>query len=977
VTATALAQSITSYTPLIFLKACEATAGSRDVSITPFTATFRAYDGINTQIVTRRLLLNTTSMKEHIRPKYPKTMTSRYTFFAANIRVLGSNSRCPINAAYPYTFCKSFGTSFVLQETKRETGIGIGVDLNLPKEIPYGGVMMTRKLARTLGVKKGDKIILRLFVSELLQQMVVQFNYGRTTASDRIDDSSFYSATAYLPFYITETLNGNMLGKFDADNSDIVITEMKYFMPLLVSHMPWTTARYNKNYNDFINYLRDIKMQEYASQVIFNMENRMEIYKNSNFDEVQNSLIKFSSEISLDLGIFSYRLNLPLYKLLSKLKFVQLFLGITLSLILAILFILGTILIYNILLVSVETKTFEFGVIRMIGLSKTGIAQLIFVQALSFAVPAIILGLIASVPLLMYIGNILESKLSTPIPISPSQSGIIWAVCIGLLIPIISSYYPLKEALKKNLNLALDLVHSKTNAIQISLEFKGKGIPWTQITFGFLALVFGVMVHVMLPLSLLSLNIGLLLGMFFVILIGLIFGLTLLSLNFEHIMERLITMTCFFWTKASFRDLIMKNLVAHKIRNRQTAIMYSLSLGFVVFLMVALHQQLNTMAFSVQAEKGALIEIKSATDGEFLDQKQLESFMANIQDSIESYAWITQDLASYAAQNNLDGVSVTHTGKLYKLNPFIRGVSPTIFQTTLNKFLAINDQDKNTGLDLGEQLYTARGAQGVIIGETYKNQLGVSLDIDTSVIIQIEDGVNSYSEELRVLATLESAPGFTFSRLPSVLQQDMLVSLPTYARLARNVTKSVRDLPMERLLVKAKGDQADLVAKLIQYNADHGSPLLIWNYKDTESNLKSNQETLSFIFMLIEVLAMVFSFFSLVTSMSTNILEQTKEIAVLRAIGMSRRKINFLFVCEAFVLVLSSAIFGVLIGTAVAWVLAAQQVLFTQLPFIFEFPFKGLVVVFIGAVVSAFLSSYVPSSRITKHSIAKIMKIGA
>jgi len=53
--------------------------------------------------------------------------------------------------------------------------------------------------------------------------------------------------------------------------------------------------------------------------------------------------------------------------------------------------------------------------------------------------------------------------------------------------------------------------------------------------------------------------------------------------------------------------------------------------------------------------------------------------------------------------------------------------------------------------------------------------------------------------------------------------------------------------------------------------------------------------------------------------MTTNITEQVKEIAILRALGMTRQRMVYLYVCEAFVLVASSSAFGILIGTIVSF----------------------------------------------------------
>jgi ABC-type antimicrobial peptide transport system permease subunit len=58
-------------------------------------------------------------------------------------------------------------------------------------------------------------------------------------------------------------------------------------------------------------------------------------------------------------------------------------------------------------MISVETKTFEFGVMRMVGLSKTGIINVIILQSFMYVVPAMLVGFVCSVPALILIYTII------------------------------------------------------------------------------------------------------------------------------------------------------------------------------------------------------------------------------------------------------------------------------------------------------------------------------------------------------------------------------------------------------------------------------------------------------------------------------------------------------------------------------------------------------------------------------------------
>jgi ABC-type antimicrobial peptide transport system permease subunit len=90
--------------------------------------------------------------------------------------------------------------------------------------------------------------------------------------------------------------------------------------------------------------------------------------------------------------------------------------------------------------------------------------------------------------------------------------------------------------------------------------------------------------------------------------------------------------------------------------------------------------------------------------------------------------------------------------------------------------------------------------------------------------------------------------------------------------------------------------------------------------------------------MVIIAITMFLCFFSLSSSMSANLYEQSKEIGIMRATGLTKKRVYLLYIYEAFVLVLSSSLLGILIGTIVGFTMTLQQILFTEIPLVFYFP---------------------------------------
>jgi len=161
-----------------------------------------------------------------------------------------------------------------------------------------------------------------------------------------------------------------------------------------------------------------------------------------------------------------------------------------------------------------------------------------------------------------------------------------------MIIPVLSSIIPVYRALDQQLNESLDTSRSKASGIQIAVTDSSKQNVGTYFMVGIISLLYGAGIYYLLPLSLLAGNLTLILYVFFFILIGMILGLVLLAFNFQKVFEVCLTYLLFFWERKSMRLLIMKNLNLHRQKNKMTAIIYSLTLGTIIFILVTLNLQI-------------------------------------------------------------------------------------------------------------------------------------------------------------------------------------------------------------------------------------------------------------------------------------------------------------------------------------------------------------------------------------------------
>ena len=147
-----------------------------------------------------------------------------------------------------------------------------------------------------------------------------------------------------------------------------------------------------------------------------------------------------------------------------------------------------------------------------------------------FVSPALILGFVASVPLLYFTYNSSEVSFdATPLPTGKAS---LLAISIGIFVPAVSAIIPIKRALSKNLNESINDQRSKNSGLTVKIFNSEKYMMLPVVTFGSVATLGCTVIYYYLPKAFLTNDYSLLLNMFFLILTALILGITLLMNNF-------------------------------------------------------------------------------------------------------------------------------------------------------------------------------------------------------------------------------------------------------------------------------------------------------------------------------------------------------------------------------------------------------------------------------------------------------------
>ena len=222
---------------------------------------------------------------------------------------------------------------------------------------------------------------------------------------------------------------------------------------------------------------------------------------------------------------------MSLLKTLALSSVANILLGLLFSIIVMLFIVISILLIYSLLMISVETKTFESGVMRLLGISKWNVITMILIQSLLFVIPSIICAYCLSIPTLLGIFKAMFKGTFDLTPI-PSANATLQGVLLGLFIPIVSSIIPIQVALSKNLCESINNSRSKSQGQKVDISdaesFKRK-LPY--LLFGGIGTAAGITIYFVMPLAVLTADLGLLFEIFFLILVGMILGLALIALN--------------------------------------------------------------------------------------------------------------------------------------------------------------------------------------------------------------------------------------------------------------------------------------------------------------------------------------------------------------------------------------------------------------------------------------------------------------
>lgn len=382
----------------------------------------------------------------------------------------------------------------------------------------------------------------------------------------------------------------------------------------------------------------------------------------------------------------------PLKQQLRSVELITVFFNsITLCIVLF-LALLCTQLIYSLMLSDVDEKTFEFGMLRALGFNTKNLTVMIIMQAFTFSIPGLITGIILSSLVNVLVRDILYQLCNNYYTYWLSIGAIWFGCAIGIVIPVFSNIIPIQNALGKNLRASLDLYHRSVSDISVSVQkLQDYGLSIPQLIMSLMLVILGIFTYYVAPSAFLYRNYELFFLILNCVLLLMILGLTFISILLLPVLQNIMLgimllinrVCCPCWKDRKIKVIIQKNMESHQIRNTKTAIMFAISLSFLIFagstftligklIKSTLEQSVGTDLLAASLDyRGLNVFIDEGPIKEFLEQQR------DLDGAVVDFTFTTFNLEAVFGKINpghKTGTKISDFGGYKQYNVRINGI---------------------------------------------------------------------------------------------------------------------------------------------------------------------------------------------------------------------------------------------------------------------------------------------------------------
>ncbi|MFF3636372.1 ABC transporter permease [Streptomyces sp. NPDC002250] len=191
----------------------------------------------------------------------------------------------------------------------------------------------------------------------------------------------------------------------------------------------------------------------------------------------------------------------------------------------------------------------------------------------------------------------------------------------------------------------------------------------------------------------------------------------------------------------------------------------------------------------------------------------------------------------------------------------------------------------------------------------------------------------------------------------------MYVSIPTVAKYV-----PADRMPLDVLVfATAKDGQQDAAYKALKAALHSDPSLTVRDQTDYKQALKDQiGQLLNMIYGLL-ALAIIVAVLGVVNTLALSVVERTREIGLMRAIGLSRRQLRRMIRLESVVIAVFGALLG--LGLGMGWGATAQKLLALEGLKVLEIPWPTIITVFVASAFVGLFAALIPAFRAGRMNV--------
>ncbi|MFF3651877.1 ABC transporter permease [Streptomyces sp. NPDC002181] len=573
-------------------------------------------------------------------------------------------------------------------------------------------------------------------------------------------------------------------------------------------------------------------------------------------------------------------------------------------------FLVGIFLIFNTFSMLVAQRTREIGLMRAIGADSGQVLKSVIVEAFLLGLVGSVLGIGAGVGLavgLMQLMGQMGMHLSTD-DLTIAWTTPVLGLVLGIVVTVVSAFIPARRAGKVSPMAALRESGTpgdkKAGRVRAALGLVLTGIGGAGL---FLAATADKATAGSLWLSL---------GVLFTLIGFIVIGPLLAGLVVRLLSG--IVLRPF----GSVGRLAERNALRNPRRTGATAAALMIGLALVACLSVVGSSMVASATDELDKTVGADYIVQSQTGQPIMPQAEQALRATKDLDHVTAYREVEAKITAPDGSVKDDGISVT---------------DPTYAQDVRRKMIA------------GEHA-AAYGKGAISVGSLYADEHHVKV-----------------GDELTVAFTGGRTTGLKVAAITSdegnLDKGVMYISTATAEQF----------LPADRmprpfmLLAKAADGKADAAYGAVKGALAEYPQYAVQNQTDYKQTLKDQVgQLLNMVYGLLG-LAIIVAVLGVVNTLALSVVERTREIGLMRAIGLSRRQLRRMIRLESVVIALFGALLG--LGLGMGWGATAQQLLALEGLKVLEIPWPTIIGVFAGSAFVGLFAALVPAFRAGRMNV--------